>query len=104
MAGVGPYAPNCDVRNTTLLGVLADMPARESLNLRFGLHAADAAQPLSAWDEVERHWPPSAVPSAVPRAAAAAEPALAATRCAPAPPSGLSDFLERSTEPEPSCT
>jgi hypothetical protein len=90
------------------------MPARESLNLRFGLHAADAAQPLSAWDEVERHWPPSAVPSAawdeverhwppsavpsaVPRAAAAAEPALAATRCAPAPPSGLStNFLERS--------
>ena len=72
------------------------MPARESLNLRFGLHAADAAQPLSAWDEVERHWPPSAVPSAVPSAAAAAEPALAATRCAPAPPSGLSDFLERS--------
>jgi hypothetical protein len=68
------------------------MPARESLNLRFGLHAADAAQPLSAWDEVERHWPPSAVP----RAVAAAEPALAATRCAPAPPSGLSDFLERS--------
>jgi len=61
------------------------------------LHAADAAQPLSAWDEVERHWPPSAVPSAVPRAAAAAEPALAATRCAPAPPSGLStNFLERS--------
>ena len=73
------------------------MPSRESLNLRFGLHAADAAQPLSAWDEVERHWPPSAVPSAVPSAAAAAEPALAATRCAPAPPSGLStNFLERS--------
>jgi hypothetical protein len=65
------------------------MPSRESLNLRFGLHAADAAQPLSAWDEVERHWPPSAVPSAVPRAAAAAEeePTLATIHCAPAPPS-----------------
>ena len=61
------------------------MPARESLNLRFGLHAADAGQPLSAWDEVERHWPPSAVPRAA--AAEEEEPSLAATRCAPAPPS-----------------
>jgi hypothetical protein len=39
--------------------VLADdaSATRESLNLRFGLHAKDAGAELAAWDEVQRHWP-----------------------------------------------
>jgi len=51
------YALASDARNICLHGVLADTPERESLNLRFGLHAASKEGPFSAWEEVERHWP-----------------------------------------------
>ena len=61
--------------------------------MRFGLHAADAALPLSAWDEVERHWPPSAIQ----RAAAEAEPAEQADPLLPRDPQRLGRHdLERS--------
>ena len=53
------YALSGEARNTCLHGVLADdaSATRESLNLRFGLHAKDAGAELAAWDEVQRHWP-----------------------------------------------
>ena len=52
------YALSGEVRNAWLHGVLAEdgSEARESLNLRFGLHAAGADEEFSAADEVERHW------------------------------------------------
>ena len=63
--------------------------------MRFGLHAADAALPLSAWDEVERHWPPSAIQ----RAAAEAEPAEQADPLRPRDPQRLGRHdLERTEE------
>lgn len=43
-------------RNKASHGVLADGPNRESLNLRFGLHAADEGGEFSAYEEVDRHW------------------------------------------------
>jgi len=48
-----------DVRNLALHGVLSDggSERRESLNLRFGIHASEAGGAFSAWEEVERHWP-----------------------------------------------
>ena len=64
------YALSGDARNVCLHGVLADDgregEARESLNLRFGLHdrpmlcgEADSEEGdvrFSAWGEIERHW------------------------------------------------
>ena len=53
------YALSGAARNVCTHGVLADegAEARQSLNLRFGLHAAQPNEPLSAWQEIERHWP-----------------------------------------------
>lgn len=52
------YALSGDARNVCLHGVLADdaSAARESLNLRFGLHCEAQGEALSAWEEVDRHW------------------------------------------------
>ena len=56
------YALSGDARNAWLHGVLAEegSEARESLNLRFGLHDADPEAEFSARREVERHWAPGA--------------------------------------------
>lgn len=53
------YALSGDARNICLHGVLANeaSAARESLNLRFGLHSREVDGELSAWEEVQRHWP-----------------------------------------------
>lgn len=53
------YALSGDARNAALHGVLADdgSEARESLNLRFGLHSARPEDDFSAWKEVESLWP-----------------------------------------------
>ena len=52
------YALSGDARNVCLHGVLADGESaqRESLNLRFGLHAKQRDAEFSAWSEVDRHW------------------------------------------------
>jgi len=55
------YVLASDARNLCLHGVLAESTTRESLNLRFGLHATSPNAPFSAWDEVEKHWPRDAV-------------------------------------------
>jgi len=50
------YCLASDARNKCHHGVLAEAsPRRESLNLRFGLHPPTG--PLSAANEVDRHWP-----------------------------------------------
>ena len=54
MAEGGAYVLSGDARNTCLHGVIADAGARESLNLRFGLHTAERGAPFSAW-EIEQH-------------------------------------------------
>ena len=56
------YALSGDARNVYLHGVLGEADEegakRESLNLRFGLHAAAGEEgDFPAWDEVERQWP-----------------------------------------------
>ena len=53
------YALSGDARNASLHGVLAEdgSEARESLNLRFGLHSARPEDEFSAWREVESAWP-----------------------------------------------
>ena len=51
------YALSADARNVCLHGVLSDEGvARESLNLRFGLHSAARGGPFSAWEEIDAHW------------------------------------------------
>ena len=52
------YALSGDARNVCLHGVLAEegSEARESLNLRFGLHERERESEFSAWREVERFW------------------------------------------------
>jgi len=68
------YALSGDARNVCLHGVLADNESehRESLNLRFGLHATERNGRFSAWDEIEKHWPSA---EAVPAPCERAEPA-----------------------------
>ncbi|KAL1528649.1 hypothetical protein AB1Y20_009987 [Prymnesium parvum] len=55
-----------EARNTCVHGVLAHEGSehRASLNLRFGLHSRDPADAWSAWNEVDRHWPQTGMPSA----------------------------------------
>ena len=56
----------------------ADAGARESLNLRFGLHSAERGAPFSAWDEIEQHWPEAAAAADAPPAEAEEKAAAAA--------------------------
>ena len=78
MAEGGAYVLSGDARNTCLHGVLADAGARESLNLRFGLHSAERGAPFSAWDEIEQHWPEAAAAADAPPAEAEEKAAAAA--------------------------
>ena len=52
------YALSGEARNVCLHGVLApdEGAARESLNLRFGLHSAERGGAFSAWEEIDCHW------------------------------------------------
>ena len=58
------YVLSGEARNRCLHGVLSaeGEGERESLNLRFGLHAPERGVPFSAFDEISCHWPDDTCP------------------------------------------